>query len=617
MPKSKNTVGLGHAILNKRAKDAKEKRTNSNYAIAPDSPANLKSVTQERDLDEFLSTAQLAATDFAAERQNIKIIQAPGVGSSSAANPFLLSADEEKAALSKHSQYKKSLRVPRRPPWTKSMTAVEVDKQEREAFLNWRRGLAMLQETENFLFTPFERNIEVWRQLWRVLERSHLIVQIIDARNPLRFRCEDLEDYVYNVEGPEGERGTGRGLRKALLLVNKADLLSLNQRRQWADYFEANGVKYAFFSAANSKALQEARLAAEQALMQPPSNEEEDSDGDTETNNSDNDSEFSQPIPILDIPASARAEAEASVIDQDPRTRVLSVLELEKLFIESAPDLQSRVTQYQRKLVVGLVGYPNVGKSSTINALLGEKKVSVSSTPGKTKHFQTIHLSPSILLCDCPGLVFPQFATSKADLVCDGVLPIDQLREHTAPVALLVQRIATPMLEGMYGLSIYRKSVEEGGDGKITAEDFLKSYAIARGFTRAGQGNPDEARAARYILKDYQQQTLEALQRAGKKKAPTTRVGKDADTFVPNRSRNLDNDFFRNGTGLSSRAFVKGGPADREEFTRTMFYPHQHAIGNDGRPIDGVSLPAPIAPKDKKHFKGAKHVKHRSGKGYD
>ena len=37
---------------------------------------------------------------------------------------------------------------------------------------------------------------------------------------------------------------------------------------------------------------------------------------------------------------------------------------------------------------IGLVGYPNVGKSSTINALLANKKVSVSATPGKTKHFQ-------------------------------------------------------------------------------------------------------------------------------------------------------------------------------------------------------------------------------------
>lgn len=87
-----------------------------------------------------------------------------------------------------------------------------------------------IQESEDLMFTPFERNIEVWRQLWRVLERSHLIVQIIDARNPLRFRCEDLEDYVYDVEGPEGEKGTGKGFRKALLLINKADLLSLEQR---------------------------------------------------------------------------------------------------------------------------------------------------------------------------------------------------------------------------------------------------------------------------------------------------------------------------------------------------------------------------------------------------
>ena len=71
-----------------------------------------------------------------------------------------------------------------------------------------------LQEDDNFLLTPFERNIEVWRQLWRVIERSHLVVQIVDARNPLRFRCEDLESYVKDVEGPEGEAGTGKGLRK-------------------------------------------------------------------------------------------------------------------------------------------------------------------------------------------------------------------------------------------------------------------------------------------------------------------------------------------------------------------------------------------------------------------
>lgn len=87
-----------------------------------------------------------------------------------------------------------------------------------------------LQDQEKFLLTPFERNLEVWRQLWRVLERSHIVVQIVDARNPLRFRCEDLEIYVAEIEGKEGEEGTGKGRRRSMLLINKADLLTLEQR---------------------------------------------------------------------------------------------------------------------------------------------------------------------------------------------------------------------------------------------------------------------------------------------------------------------------------------------------------------------------------------------------
>jgi large subunit GTPase 1 len=39
------------------------------------------------------------------------------------------------------------------------------------------------------------------------------------------------------------------------------------------------------------------------------------------------------------------------------------------------------------RLMVGMVGYPNVGKSSAINVLCGRKRVGVASMPGKTKHF--------------------------------------------------------------------------------------------------------------------------------------------------------------------------------------------------------------------------------------
>jgi large subunit GTPase 1 len=131
------------------------------------------------------------------------------------------------------------------------------------------------------------------------------------------------------------------------------------------------------------------------------------------------------------------------------------------------------------KLTVGLVGYPNVGKSSTINALVGAKKVSVSSTPGKTKNFQTIHLSESMVLCDCPGLVFPQFAATNADMICDGVLPIDQMREYTAPVDIVTRRIPQEVLEATYGLRIHRVPIEEGGVAITTASELLSTYAGA------------------------------------------------------------------------------------------------------------------------------------------
>ncbi|KAJ7107609.1 hypothetical protein C8R43DRAFT_1080267 [Mycena crocata] len=664
-----NPSGLGRAIINRKVKDAKRMQESGLYVTDADSTSRLKSVTQEADLDEFLNTAQLAGTDFTAERRNVKIIQ-QSAGSSQ--NPYLLTEQEEITTLKKHHENKKRLRVPRRPEWTKSMTPAELEQREKTAFLDWRRGLASLQEEDKLLLTPFERNLEVWRQLWRVLERSHLVVQIVDARNPLRFRCEDLEAYVHDVEGAEGEKGTGQGKRRCLLLINKADLLTATQRCLWADHFDKQGIQYAFFSAANATALQQARR---EALLEGQNNdhdqgegdqgeEDEEASGDDEDASSDGDEESDHESEDFYFSAE---EEEDSPEGQDPRAKVLSVLELESLFERMAPDLSvfaNSSGKSPEKLVVGLVGYPNVGKSSTINSLLGEKKVSVSSTPGKTKHFQTINLSDSIMLCDCPGLVFPQFATTKADLICDGVLPIDQMKEHTGPAGLVVKRIPKEVLEATYGLAIKVKGAEEGGDGQVTAENFLISYAIARGYTRSGQGNPDEARSARSVMKDYvnakllychpppdisdssfNQRTheLAMLRFADKKRAPVTRVGKGADTFVPSdvlattasgetiqpqglKSRALDQNFFENNSTIPSRPFVQGsGGLDGTTFSRMRAYPHQNAVADDGTAISGrrarlasvLANQGGVLGEGKKHHKKMKRVKQRSGKGYD
>lgn len=68
--------------------------------------------------------------------------------------------------------------------------------------------------------TPFEKNLEVWRQLWRVVDRSDLLCQIVDARNPLLFRSLDLEAYTKEVD-PR---------KRVMLIINKADFLSQQAR---------------------------------------------------------------------------------------------------------------------------------------------------------------------------------------------------------------------------------------------------------------------------------------------------------------------------------------------------------------------------------------------------
>ncbi|CCH60182.1 hypothetical protein TBLA_0C03800 [Henningerozyma blattae CBS 6284] len=475
--KNKNPLGLGRAIRSARQKEnAIEYLPDGEMRFTTDKhEANwvkLRSVTQENALDDFLSTAELADKDFTADRHsNVKIIRLENGVDDAVSKGFSLTNERREALDSKQRTLAKDLIVPRRPYWDETTTKYELQKEEKEAFLQWRRKLAQLQESnEDLLLTPFERNIEVWKQLWRVVERSDLVVQIVDARDPLLFRSVDLERYVKETD----ER------KQNLLLVNKADLLTRKQRIAWAKYFISRGISFTFYSA----------LRANQLLEQQKEAGEE-----------------YKPGQILEVEEEID-EANEKNLDSEilEKIKILSIDQLEDLFLSKAPkeSLTTPLPGQESIIQIGLVGYPNVGKSSTINSLVGSKKVSVSSTPGKTKHFQTIKLSKNVMLCDCPGLVFPNFAYNKGELVCNGVLPIDQLRDYIGPTTLVAERIPKYFLEAVYGIHIQTKSKSEGGNGEIpTAQELLVAYARARGYMTQGFGSADEPRASRYILKDY------------------------------------------------------------------------------------------------------------------
>jgi len=171
---------------------------------------------------------------------------------------------------------------------------------------------------------------------------------------------------------------------------------------------------------------------------------------------------------------------------------------------------------------------------------------------------------------------------------------------------------------------------------------------------RSGQGNPDEARAARYVLKDYVAGKLlfchappgvpedefnapthkRSLARvAGKKLAPTTRVGKNSDTFVlpesatveggvlrakglGHKSQLIDQDFFTGEAGLRDRPMFQNSG---QEFSRVKAYPHQFTVLNDGTRVlsQQAYLRNLMKQESGKKHKKPKRTKQRSGKGYD
>lgn len=155
-----------------------------------------------------------------------------------------------------------------------------------------------------------------------------------------------------------------------------------------------------------------------------------------------------------------------------------------------------------KNVIVGFVGYPNVGKSSTINALVGQKRTGVTSTPGKTKHFQTLIISEKLVLCDCPGLVFPSFSSSRYDMVASGVLPIDRMTEHRQAVQVVANRVPRHVIENVYKINLPKPKPYESQSRPPLALELLRAYCASRGYV-ASSGLPDETRAARIILKDF------------------------------------------------------------------------------------------------------------------
>ena len=193
---------------------------------------------EQNSLDEFVQLAQLSSKNFEAERDthvvmsDSHIVQANALTNSVAMVNVFLGAD--KGGQQQVQGPYVPLTIPRRPAWSRSQTAHEIEQQENMAFLEWRRDIATIeQDNMTLAITPFEKNVDIWRQLWRVIEKSDLLLQIVDARNPYFFYSADLEKYIGEV---------GQGEKQFVLLINKADYLTPELITHWNQYFTDKGI---------------------------------------------------------------------------------------------------------------------------------------------------------------------------------------------------------------------------------------------------------------------------------------------------------------------------------------------------------------------------------------
>jgi nuclear GTP-binding protein len=215
-----------------------------------------------------------------------------------------------------------------------------------------------------------------------VIEQADILIQVLDARDPNSCRCAELEKEI-----------TDRG-KKVVLVMNKIDLIPQEAVAAWLEYLRKDFPTIAF------KAAQTSASGGAHKPVHTSTKAEEASAG------------------VLN--------STFTVIGAD---RLLQLLKN-----------YSRISQDRKKAItVGVVGYPNVGKSSVINSLKRTAAVKVGAIAGMTRHTQEVQLDSKLTLIDSPGVVFAGSQNDPA-VVLRNASNIDTLDDPVGVVDALLTR---------------------------------------------------------------------------------------------------------------------------------------------------------------------------------
>ncbi|WWC87786.1 uncharacterized protein L201_002678 [Kwoniella dendrophila CBS 6074] len=314
-------------------------------------------------------------------------------------------------------------------------------------------GISFYEPIDASLTTRDSSSKAFMRELRKVIERSDVIIQVLDARDPDGTRSRWVEEEV--------RKRDAQG-KKLLAVVNKIDLVPRANLEAWLKHLKHSFPTMPFKSSTQNQRQHLSQVAV--PLSQPST------------------------VPgqkVGELPALPTTSSSLGAP---------ALLHLLKQYALSTP---------HSSLTVGVVGYPNVGKSSLINSLKRSRACAVASMPGKTRVVQEVVLDKGVKILDCPGVVLEDIGRitsegneegkkrKQAEIMLRNCIKAELVEDPISPVEVILTKVDPLQLQKLYNIPPY-----EG------VRDFLIKIALTRG--RLGKGGiPDIEGSAVQILRDW------------------------------------------------------------------------------------------------------------------